>query len=303
MKKYISLLAAWLVCAGLAVACGDDASSGKAQNGDVCNSSTECESGYCSSAHLCADKPDATQENGSACESHRECLSGYCGADYKCAATPGSETKKGAIGDACSEDSDCESDRCASNKCAEPEPRKGALGDACTKNADCESNHCVSNKCAAATSEAGDGAEGTICVSDGSCAPDLYCVNSVCASLETIGKTECSSSSASFCAGNNAVTCRVWSEMTYVYDVAVCPENTLCLNLNEIASCAERCSAEEEGVVTSKCDPDQVTWDGFSDGLILFTCTKVDDAYYRVASGYKVCDLNNICLDDSIGCQ
>ncbi len=308
MKNINFVILFALLSAGVGTACNESSSSDAlAALGDVCNASVECASNYCSEDHVCAVDPNDLLENGEACEAHKECRSTYCNEKFVCAIKPGSTntepTQKGEEGADCNADAECQSNKCLSKKCvATSGSGNGSAGDSCSENSQCVSNNCVNGQCIGSGAGAGDGAEGAVCSGNGDCKAGLYCLANACVTLDTIGHTECSSDSASFCADNNAVTCRVYSEQYFIYQIEACKQDSACINMNSIAVCADPCTAEQVGQVTSKCDPDQKSWDGYVNGLILFKCTEVNGSYYRVATGYEVCPLNDFCFVDGQGC-
>jgi hypothetical protein len=82
---------------------------------------------------------------------------GECPPDF-----PGCGGKKKPAGEECAKDSDCESNSCSDEKCAD----KKSTGDDCAKDDECSSGTCSSGKCA------GKKAEGDECDSDEDCDSD-----------------------------------------------------------------------------------------------------------------------------------
>lgn len=91
-------------------------------NGQPCEFSEQCQSGYCDSAQCAAKKA-----NGEGCVSDNECQTGYCAFDTSTCAD------KKPNGEPCIYDTECQSNSCDENDaCADPVPDDNVAYDICT---------------------------------------------------------------------------------------------------------------------------------------------------------------------------
>lgn len=102
----------------------------KSAEGEVCTSSSKCDTGL-----SCANKVCSSGQTSSSCAAKTDCKTGFC-VDNKC-----TEGKKG---DSCSAKTDCKTSYCVSKKCTD-----GIVGDVCTTYNDCISGlYCKVGACA-----------------------------------------------------------------------------------------------------------------------------------------------------------
>ena len=256
------------------VACGDgDSGSELSPDGMVCNSSSECLSKYCNDAHYCAPNPANLLNVGEKCTKSSECKSDYCDNNGECANKPGELLELGAP---CSKSSECKSEYCNENSvCAENPNDHGnhdedKLGKQCNEHADCG---------------------------------EYFCVSNTCVTIEQVNRSECNSSDSPYCLGDYLVKCRVYAGMSYVNDVTDCAsKDKKCMINNQVAICAEPCTANEVGNEKTVCDEDNLNWEGYSVGVEVYKCLQIQNDYYYVFDRYENCALNDICLVDEDGC-
>jgi len=118
------------------------------ENGSLCNTDDDCDSGRCNLAEFACRPKLGWHE---ACIKDGDCQSGDC-LLYKCI--------DGRDGDLCNTDDDCDSNRCnlAELTCR---PKLG-WHETCIKDADCQSGDCLFYKCI-------DGRDGDICNTNDDC--------------------------------------------------------------------------------------------------------------------------------------
>ncbi len=294
MKKYGWLAIAALLSAGFVSACDDDDSSAsKAKNGEPCNAASECESQYCDANHFCAAPKLA---NGAVCNGANECLSQYCGADHYCADRPTALLENGAQ---CTKSSECKSDFCNDQSvCADKSSTQSLLanGDACERNDQCASKICESKKCVAqATPVTGPKEIGDPCNDHGDCGFGMFCNNYACDVITNMKGTACSAGSLGQCIGGALVTCLSWTDASYFYDVKVCGDNEKCVVVNENAACAEACTEADVDKEYTTCDPENTDEEGWSMGVLIHKCVKVNNDYVYAVVDWKNCDYGQWC--------
>lgn len=271
MKNWILSWSYFAFASMVLVACGSDSESELSPNGMVCNSSSECLSNYCNKEHYCAQKPAELLELGAKCSQSAECKSDYCDSEGVCAQKPGELLELGAK---CSQASECKSNYCNdTGVCAENTNSQNdddKLGKTCHEHAECGENYCVSN---------------------------------TCVTIEQVNRSECNSSDSPYCLGDYLVKCRVYAEMSYINDVTDCASiDKKCMINNQVAICAEPCTANEVENEKTVCDEDNLNWEGYSVGVEVYKCQQIQNEYYYVFDRYENCNLGDFCFVNENGC-
>ncbi len=202
-------------------------------NGESCDQSEDCISGYCNSSNQCANAPKA---NGESCEKAEDCISGYCNSLNQCADAPK------ANGETCKNDAECISNFCSPlSKCSDA---KKYNGESCAKAGDCLSNYCNSlNQCADAPK-----ANGETCKNDAECISNFCSPLSKCSDAKKeIGQTcsrneECESGNCETIDGEiykcalkeNGQNCALGEECKSGYCNSSCYEYNSCANPYEL---------------------------------------------------------------------